>query len=283
MKDFNSKRFAQFVKWDVTINAKLYRTMALVIFCTTLVFAFIHFALLCIATKSGDSNAATVLMSSTMLSLTAIIPLCSGFLLHNFRTKPKRILEMSMPASNKEKFLAHVIIVVIGSILVFLASMVIADGINALLTWAVLSQDQIVSLFSSLNFASAYNAKFKEIYTVATSTFLFSLVSPQFLNLSIFCSLLWSTVLYSFSNTFLYRYNIPATYIIRRLLSFIPSIGGISTFFSMKNLSHINNIGSTISIGIKVWTALYVVFAVVLAIVTYRCYTKAQLVNRLNH
>lgn len=267
MKDFNSKRFAQFVKWDVTINAKLYRTMAIVIFCTTLAFALLHFIVWQI--DNGLNASFSLLQRTGFLALMNLVSCCAGFLLHNFRTKPKRILEMTMPASNHEKFLSHVLLTIIGSILILLASMVVADGIHAMLTWAVMDKGQIVSLFSTFDFASTLRTPF----------------SGEVLNLMMYSSIILSFAYYAFSNTVLYKYNIPAAYVIMYVLSMIISI---SILIALLAFAHKNSdvpdstVVSFASVSATVWTAINLALTVILAIATYFRYTKAQLVNRLN-
>lgn len=282
MKDFNSKRFAQFVKWDVTINAKLYRTMAIVIFCTTLAFALLHF----IVWQIGNGlNASFSLLQRTGFLALNLVSCCAGFLLHNFRTKPKRILEMTMPASNCEKFLSHVLLTIIGSILVLLASMVVADGIHALLTWAVMDKDQVVSLFSTFDFASTLRTPFSG--EVNDDYIVLSYISRIFphLNLMMYSSIILNFAYYAFSNTVLYKYNIPAAYVIMYVLSMIISI---SIFIALLAFAHKNSDvpGSTVSsfasVAATVCTAINLSLTVILAIATYLRYTKAQLVNRLN-
>lgn len=283
MKDFNSKRFAQFVKWDATINAKLYRTMAIVIFCTTLAFALLHFIVWQIG--NGLNASFSLLQRTGFLALMNLVSCCAGFLLHNFRTKPKRILEMTMPASNCEKFLSHVLLTIIGSILVLLASMVVADGIHALLTWAVMDKGQIVSLFSTFDFASTLRTPFSG--EVNDDYIVLSYISRIFphLNLMMYSSIILSFAYYAFSNTVLYKYNIPAAYVIMYVLSMIISI---SIFIALLAFAHKNSdvpdstVFSFASVSATVWTAINLALTVILAIATYFRYTKAQLVNRLN-
>ena len=281
MKDFNSKRFAQFVKWDATINAKLYRTMAIVIFCTTLAFALLHFIVWQIG--NGLNASFSLLQRTSFLALMNLVSCCAGFLLHNFRTKPKRILEMTMPASNCEKFLSHVLLTIIGSILVLLASMVVADGIHALLTWAVMDKSQIVSLFSTFDFASTtpFSGEVDDDYIVLSYI---SCMIPH-PNLMMYSSIILSFAYYAFSNTVLYKYNIPAAYVIMYVLSMIISI---STLIALLAFAHKNSdvpdstVVSFASVAATVWTAINLALTVILAIATYFRYTKAQLVNRLN-
>lgn len=68
------------------------------------------------------------------------------FMFHNLTTKQSRISELTLPASNAVRFLWHVACSLLGTIVVFYLSVMLADLVHVLLGWIMLGQTDFQSL-----------------------------------------------------------------------------------------------------------------------------------------
>ena len=152
--NFNKERFANFASYDLTINKSFYRNMAIVTVAGALCIALLGFIArytiydsVVNDTMSGQAYsyvpAADSFEDYNWMYLTALYEL--GFFLimlqifagcwaHNLRNKQGRINELTLPATNLEKFTWHALLVLVGGFILCILSLIIADGFNALLT-----------------------------------------------------------------------------------------------------------------------------------------------------
>lgn len=145
--DFNKDRFLNFGRYDLIINKSFYRTLALVTIFGAIGISALGFVLRYILYVSfGESGLGNkdlwschnILFTTLMiLALTSIMHIIfAGCTFHNLRNKQGRISELTLPATNLEKYTWHVALVFIGGFAIIIASIACADIVNALLNLA---------------------------------------------------------------------------------------------------------------------------------------------------
>jgi len=144
--DFNIDRFNTFGRYDLIINKAFYRTMALITIFGATGLATIGFFLRWIIFKTQDGTdyippffkLDEVFMTAfVLIAFSSIMHVIfAGCTFHNLRNKQGRIAELTLPATNLEKFTWHIAIVVIGGSAVIIASVLCADIVNAILNLA---------------------------------------------------------------------------------------------------------------------------------------------------
>ena len=152
MKAFDFNRFLNVARWDLTINRKFYiRQMVVIVGCVLvpIILSFLKaiFGYLMMAGSISFSEykgiAATAFHDidfyvhyfAFIYIGAMILMLC--YMFHNFTTKQGRISELTLPATNCERFLWHFVCKVFGTWLVLMASVVLADLVHALLGWVM--------------------------------------------------------------------------------------------------------------------------------------------------
>lgn len=73
-----------------------------------------------------------------------MVILCYSF--HSLVDRQGRVSEFTLPASNMEKFVAHIVITVLGSIATFLVSLLVADVVNVIVRALLLRHTGFISL-----------------------------------------------------------------------------------------------------------------------------------------
>ena len=141
MKNFKFSSFLNFARWDLTINRSFYIKAVLLIFGITLIplifFYSDHLSVIsngCVWSHDlcrGDSYI------PTMLLFFLVTAGAYGFIFHNLRTKQGRVAELTLPASNLERILWHSLVVVFGTHILFLLSLVCVDLLNQGLSFIV--------------------------------------------------------------------------------------------------------------------------------------------------
>ena len=309
MGTFNTKRFANYANFDLTINKNFYRNLALVLFFTIVgVVVFSFFMRWLTYQVSAPSQIYNDLML-TSLVVTAIMQfslyIAGGCTLHPLRNKQGRITNLTMPATNLEKYSWHVLICVVGAIVVSVLSIAIADLINYLMTIAVFKdtegvQSLFVNVFSNTtgtaiqNFTNKMHASMNGV-TVTDPTY----VSPEnemlgnILNASMFAtwaSIFCTTSIYAFANSLKYKFNIPLTYILLQVIGFIfGMLMLIGMIWLTSRIEKMDIDEETIKaffehfhIYLYVWGGLAILAGIGFFTWAYRRYTKAQLCNKLN-
>ncbi len=154
MKNFNTARFRDFGKWDLTTNRSIYIKWALAIFAIMALDTFSS----CVLTYDNlafmGSDAIQIMtaklcseMSGKYLILSVFI---MGFLLHNLRDKQSRIMELTLPATNLEKFLWHATLCIVAPLLVWVLSFLVLDLIRYVYLGSLLGFDQAYSMTGML-------------------------------------------------------------------------------------------------------------------------------------
>ena len=125
MKNFDIRRFCAVARWDLTINRAFYNKMAMAIAaCSILPVLFYH--AIEMLDKVTDSYGVCKSYPSFLMDLESMSGLISvfsgialtvvlGFMFHNLRNRQGRIAELTLPASNIERFLWHAFVVLVGA------------------------------------------------------------------------------------------------------------------------------------------------------------------------
>ena len=273
---FNFTRFMNVARWDLTINRKFYTraaTLMVALACMPVVLFYLYGML-------SDKFFFTRYLYDNAEGLSLIIALIgcaycvisSGYMFHNLLTKQGRINELTLPATNLERFLWHFVVIVIGVNLVYFVGVVCADLLHAIFRLMIPGAD--IKSITYENIAGCYN-NWPEMgeHTFGISLFLILLI---FSYVRFFCLV----------NAWKYHYNIPLTF----LFYFIfQNVFGLLVLFIGIQFPEVvrwlfNNL-----VNILPWTYGLVcinLFAASLYIgiwlLTYRLYKRAQLTTRRN-
>lgn len=315
--NFNKERFANFAKYDLTINKTFFRNMVFVTLAGVIGIAMLGFMMryniyrdvLTNTSEWGTPPAPGDFSHYTWNYLTAcyelgfivlMMAIFAGCWAHNLRSKQGRITELTLPATNFEKFTWHALLTLVGGFVLCVVALLIADGLNALLTLMLFGAEHGVgsltrSVGEFITFTTSASDTFgmpfisvngnaakmneEEITLLHATTFL------------IIASFLCETVIFFFGNALKYKYNIILTYIFLQVIGTIGSIG----FFIMTAVTagdaiemvagsdlegeDVANLlaGGFIAIGV-----LSILLSVLLMWWSYRRYTKAQITSTLN-
>lgn len=312
--NFNQQRFANFAKYDLTINKSFYRNLVFVAIagtvCVALIGFFARHTLYTSVINDSMSGSAysyvpepnsfegynwiylTAMMEMGLIT-SVFMAVFAGCWAHNLRNKQGRITELTLPATNLEKFTWHSLLMLVGGFATCLVALLAADGINALLTLIVYgAENGITSLtatsFKLFNFADTLtdvlgplgfvNYK-QEISNTPMEGFFHSLTFV------IICNFVANPILYFFGNALKYKYNIILTYIALQVIGTIISItfsigSGVfgSTFIELSSEDVVNGVTTTY----YVLGVLCLALSAFLVWWSYRLYTKAQITSPLN-
>ena len=142
--DFNKDRFLNFGRYDLIINKSFYRTMALICIFGSTGFTFVAFFgrwLLANGFERLSGDISDIMSCHNvwgtaiwLIAFTSIMHVIfAGCTFHNLRNKQGRISELTLPATNLEKYIWHLGLVAIGGTLIIILSLVCSDALNALL------------------------------------------------------------------------------------------------------------------------------------------------------
>ena len=306
----NTSRLLNFGKYDYTINKSFYRNITLTtifgsvgIAITGFLGRYLEFkgAMTMGIDRSGMSEEEmyeSIKMvtdpSSTPGTCFAILSFCltmmcifAGYAFHNLRNKQGRITELTLPATNLERWTWHVLATLVGGILISCVSVLAADAVNAIANLMAYG----THIQSSL---TAIVAKMVAIHITSDTTYLGTgasgLIFTQSTFLWSFRIMMYSIVLaqisaYIFGNSLKYKYNIIITYIALQVVGMF----GIICFSLL--LAHID--ASNIDIYVEGGTELFIYFfwaVTAIALIagallcwgSYRNYCNAQITSRLN-
>lgn len=240
MSNINRQRFLNYAKWDLTINKSFYRNMTIatasIIFMVTIMGFFIRWTgwkstKAVIDATMGDisSRMENALLDKLSVDGTAavIAIICAlamivfaGCINHPLRNKQGRITALTLPATNGEKFLWHVILMIGGGFLLCVVSLLLADLFNAALSLVTFGPEGVMSMTGAIvnNCIDLY----KELDYLRTdedaSVFVNSLIIYM-----IICYLFTLTI-FAFGNALKYKFNILFTIIVLQVIEFVFSI-----------------------------------------------------------
>ena len=274
-------------RWDLSVNSKFYTRSAIMMMAfisTPIVLFYLYNMLtkgfLLMGNPSDNVESFAVAISLIGLAYTVI---SAGYMFHNLLTKQGRISELTLPATNLERFIWHAVVIMIGVPLVFFCGVVVADFLHFLFRLMITNAD-IQSLtaayywgegdFSDWRNGSTAFKDFMEDYGYELVTSIF----------------IWGacyTRSFSLFNAWKYRYNIPITFLFYFILwTVLPMILlFIGTMFLSEDsvLDFIDWIKDTNPHNIIIGVGIVGILVYIgIWLLTYRLYTRAQLTTKRN-
>ena len=277
---FSFKRFINVARWDLSVNSKFYTRSALLmvaVICMPVVLYYLYSMVM----KSYLSFATiydTAEGFATVINLIglAYMIIASGYMFHNLLTKQGRINELTLPATNLERFVWHAVVVIVGVDVVFFAGVLTADLLHVLFRLPIPNAE-----IHSITLA-AYNYDFSELLELDD-------FNKNTIGLIVFFFLMALCYVRSFSlvNAWKYRYNIPLTFFIYFLIqTFLPLLVLfiVTQFISPEFVSNLLNWLNEKSITF--WIVCLDIIAALLYVgiwlLTYHLYKRAQLTTKRN-
>jgi hypothetical protein len=287
MKCFSFKRFANVARWDLSVNSKFYTRSAVMMmaFISTPIVLFYLYNMLTkgfLLMGNTSDNVESFAMTIGLIGL-AYSVISAGYMFHNLLTKQGRISELTLPATNLERFIWHAVVILIGVPLVFFCGVVVADFLHFLFRLMITNAD-IQSLTAAYYWGEGDFSNWHN-YSPGFEDFMedygYELVTTIFI---------WGacyTRSFSLFNAWKYKYNIPITFLFYFILwTVLPLVLLFlgTMLFSKENVLDFMNwikdanphniiIGVGI-VGILVYIGIW--------LLTYRLYKRAQLTTKRN-
>ena len=285
MKCFSFKRFINVARWDLSVNSKFYTRSAIMMmaFISTPIVLFYLYNMLTkgfLLMGNTSDNVESFAMTIGLIGL-AYSVISAGYMFHNLLTKQGRISELTLPATNLERFVWHAVVIMIGVPLVFFCGVVVADFLHFLFRLMITNADiqSLTAAYYWSDFEGWHNATpgledFMEDYGYELVTTIF----------------IWGacyTRSFSLFNAWKYKYNIPITFLFYFILwTVLPLvllfIG--TMFFSKENvldfmewIKDVNPHNIIIGVGI-----VGILVYIGIWLLTYRLYKRAQLTTKRN-
>lgn len=287
MKQFNIKRFLNVARWDLTVNSKFYTRSAVLMmaFISTPIVLFYLYNMLTkgflLMGRTSD-NVEGFAMTISIIGIAYSI-ISAGYMFHNLLTKQGRISELTLPATNLERFLWHAVVILIGVPLVFFCGVVVADFLHFLFRLMITNAD-----IDSLTAAYYWNDSID--FWNQNHDLVFQNFMDEYGYELIMAIIIWGacyTRSFSLFNAWKYKYNIPLTFlfyfILQTVLPLILLFIG-TMFISRENAMEFMNwlkdanyhciISWVCIIGTLVYIGIW--------LLTYRLYKRAQLTTKRN-
>ena len=307
MSTFNTKRFATYANFDLTINKNFYRNMSLVLILTiigvVIISFFMRWLTYQISAPSLVYNDLTLTAWVVIVIMQFSFYIAAGCTLHPLRNKQGRITHLTIPATNLEKYLWHVVLCIVGCFLTAVVAVALADLVNYLMTLMVFKETEgvqslfvnvftnntssIISQFTSSVHASMNGVPMDPTYAPPAEPFLERIANASII--VTWCSIFCVTAIYAFANTVMYKFNLPVTYLILKAIEFCFAILiFIGMIWFTSNVDKVEQLGEesirTFFENFHIYLYVYGGFAVLAGIGfwawAYNRYTKAQLINR---
>lgn len=282
---FSFKRFINVARWDLSVNSKFYTRSAIMMmaFISTPIVLFYLYNMLTkgfLLMGNTSDNVESFAVAISLIGL-AYSVISAGYMFHNLLTKQGRISELTLPATNLERFIWHAVVILIGVPLVFFCGVVVADFLHFLFRLMITNAD-IQSLTATYYWGDFegwhnYSPGFEDFmedygYELVTTIFIWGACYTRS---------------FSLFNAWKYRYNIPITFLFYFILwTVLPLILLFigTMFFSEENVldfmewikdANPHNIIIGVGIvGILVYIGIW--------LLTYRLYKRAQLTTKRN-
>ncbi len=209
MTTFSFIRIKNFARWDLTINRSFYLRVVAGIFAVLAIPAFFSVVRYLSAFQYGfvpyPQELAAATANNMMGLYRCLLLLFFGYTFHNLLTKQGRINELTLPASNAEKFTWHVLLILFGSAIVAVVSFFVIDLLHYLSIGLCIGFDHAYELASALISIkqSFFDVNEFVLYVLALSTFLLG-------------------------NALKYRHNVPLTILADICLGFASIIVSLS-------------------------------------------------------
>ena len=272
----NKQRFINYVKYDLTINRSFYRNAfltCLIIFSSISIVTFL-------LQWAMDDTVTLAWLAWIMMAWCAMAfqNIFAGCVNHPLRNKQGRISTLTLPASNAEKFLWHMLVTIVGGSLTVLAGFTLADLINALFSWLV-KLHPIQSYLAMLMFnfpddhISSSIDNYKALLIVLAVT-----------------SQLSSMATFTFGNAIKWRYNIILTILALWIIQTVATVVCIISVLCIPEIAEfidqLLNIwtGGYEHLEMPLWTYIIInlAYAAVLFWMSWVRYERAAITNRFN-
>lgn len=281
MTTMNYERFKHVAKWNFTINRAIYMKLSFSLFLAMSLplLAFIMKTIWVGAITHNMDYALNDIPGFDMgdqaaLCFMAAMPILCGHMFHNLLTKQDRIKELTLPASNGEKFLFHALVTVVGSIVVYMVSFLLIDILQYIYVGAIYGFSHARWIPLSNEFSTFVNLVEVNGYTRLTTL--------MFLSLSGLMAYLSTFVL---GNAIKYRHNVVWTYLFHFAVGFTILFAlGLSMPWLISLGIEIDKIDSErFLMGLLRFLIVYHLLITVFCWwMSYRLYSRAQLTTRRN-
>lgn len=276
----NTTRFINVARWNFAINRSQYFKLALSLF-LVMSLPLLTFILRTVWVSGATGNAEYALGSGlfpganmgTWMSACFIVawPILAGYTFHNLLTKQSRIKELTLPASNGEKFLFHALVTIVGSLLVYVVSYFLLDILQYLYVGII------------YGFSNAHWVPYSSIFF-------------KYEGEGMWILLIMDLMYIAFSSTFIlgnalkYRHNVLWTCLFHFVLSFalLFAIGLAMPFLGdwMTDVSNWMTDWLQRDYNFLIWEMLLTVFFLSIIVfcwwAAYRLYTRAQITTLRN-
>jgi hypothetical protein len=283
---FSFKRFINVARWDLSVNSKFYTRSAIMMmaFISTPIVLFYLYNMLTkgfLLMGNTSDNVEGFAVTISLIGIAYMI-ISSGYMFHNLVTKQGRISELTLPATNLERFLWHVIVIVIGVQLVYFCGVVVADFLHFLFRLAIHNAD-IQSLTAACFWGDV------EPWTGNYPLGYINLMKDYGCEITL-AIIIWAscyTRSFCLFNAWKYKYNIPWTFlfyfILQTVLPLILLFFG-TMFISKENfLSFIEWLKDANWHYVLTWIDIFGVLVYIgIWLLTYRLYKRAQLTTKRN-
>lgn len=297
----NTTRFINFGKYDLATNKVFYRNMVIVALSIGACISALGFLGRYLTWKSKAYVAGGEILdvlgyasytNSTVTNVfltTAIglmITIFAGCTFHSLRKKQGRINELTLPASNSEKFVWHVLLCVGGGLLLCFASLLTADLVNYILHLAVYGNDGTFSLTSRVMDVYTMNIPINPQENIEELEIVKSTISTT--KCMFFCTIFMQICAYIYGNSVKYKYNIILTYLALTVIGILVmiTVGSITQSYLEQFTGTTRAEDLEIGRHLISWAhAGCVIVAVVGILLFWRSfarYKKAQVTSRLN-
>ena len=290
MKNFDIRRFCAVARWDLTINRAFYNKMAMVIAACSILPVLFYYAIenleMVMNSDGVDKPYPSFLMALDLISvfisvfsgiaLTVVL----GFMFHNLRNRQSRIAELTLPASNIERFLWHAFVVLVGAHVWFLMSVGLAEILNALLVAVTFD-------FGDYEYVSLTAMVCKNFYNTLPTAMFFDEGFHLGAYVAIILSSLLGMSVYPLFNAWKYRHNIAYTilfYILAWLLMIVLISACAVCLWDAADFLYIISFFE----NVPSWCLLLVLDVFLAGLLflmwrcTYRLYCRAQITTRRN-
>lgn len=282
MSSFNFKRFLNVARWDLTINSKFYTRAAILMLaltCTPILLYYLHSMLYhnYYLTANISDNIDTFCAIISLLGCAYMI-ISSGYMFHNLLTKQGRINELTLPATNLERFLWHFVVIVIGVNILWLVGVVFADLLHALFRLAIPGAE--IKSITAILYVDAY-----------TNWDDFHMLGKHAPGIMLFLVIMLSSYCRSFAlvNAWKYRYNIPLTFLFYFILQNVIALLSIFIIFhvfdspdTVRDFWNWLHDGAHFSIVLTCMNIFAALLYIGIWLLTYRLYTRAQITTKRN-
>lgn len=264
----NKNRFLQVLRWELLLSKRQITTMALTFFGLLVIPQ-----ILTLVFKSSSSSAYTMgILCAVALSA---YMLCSGALIFSsLRSRQQRINDFMLPASNKEKFVARYLVLVVAMPLAALAGFFVGDVLQYLLS-LIINSDAAQWATSTLTEGLNNNGGIFHFYTNLNGE-----PSPVEGFFVILLGTIVQHACFLFFGSIYHKHPLVMAILTWMGLGIVLLMIGA---FAARILAEFLHSGYTITLYDAWWKALYYIVNIIIIVFCYRFayhrYTRLQVIN----